>query len=239
MIPTGRPRQTVLLPACVALSLVLLTTNLDRLSAQQALPVGVSSQAGEIGFAAPIVVLASGIDEFTRTGVVERRSHQQDLQALQATVVVTYKRLLRTGRGRISVRGQHLGIADLVAGSHTGHRQLDSSLTGVLGSAGPGYLLRNFPGAPRSGVFYPAALANKFAGSDLSASADLTANFNSTYANWYFGTTATHRGPVRLCVGRHARAGTRARIRRFGKSHELGRAPGARRGSRSSTTRQS
>jgi hypothetical protein len=58
---------------------------------------------------------------------------------------------------------------------------------GVLGSCGPDYFIRDF-GAGVAGTWYPAALANKVAGSDLDPSGgDITANFSSTF-NWYLGT---------------------------------------------------
>jgi hypothetical protein len=60
---------------------------------------------------------------------------------------------------------------------------------GVLGSAGPVYLIRNFSGAPQSGTFYSAALGNARAGADLVPTlGDINADFNSAFANWYFGT---------------------------------------------------
>jgi hypothetical protein len=54
------------------------------------------------------------------------------------------------------------------------------STTGVLGSAGPTYMFRNFPGAPSSSLFYPAALADALSGSDRGNRHDITATFNST-----------------------------------------------------------
>ncbi|MBK7660146.1 MAG: hypothetical protein IPJ28_13840 [Betaproteobacteria bacterium] len=60
--------------------------------------------------------------------------------------------------------------------------------TGVLGSAGPGNLTRDFPNAPIASSFYAMALANSLAGVDLDTSnPDIRANFSSTF-NWYFGT---------------------------------------------------
>jgi hypothetical protein len=60
----------------------------------------------------------------------------------------------------------------------------------VLGSAGPTYLFRNFAGAPLANTWYPAALAKKLSGNDLTASeadpSDIVANFNSAFS-WYFG----------------------------------------------------
>jgi len=60
--------------------------------------------------------------------------------------------------------------------------------TNVLGSAGPLTLHRDFSGTSVAGTWFPAALANKLAGSDLSPSNDdIQANFNSNFV-WYYGT---------------------------------------------------
>ena len=62
---------------------------------------------------------------------------------------------------------------------------------GILGQAGPETFLRDFGGAPRPSTWYPIALANKLAGSDLRpGQPDITAEFNSTFGNWYYGTDA-------------------------------------------------
>lgn len=59
----------------------------------------------------------------------------------------------------------------------------------VLGQAGPANVLQNFQGAPQNNTWYPVALANTRSGSDLTAgSPHITAEFNSNFANWYFGT---------------------------------------------------
>ena len=66
---------------------------------------------------------------------------------------------------------------------------------GILGSAGPATLMRDFTNAPQSGTFYPIALANKLAGSDLNGSqAEITASFSSVRDDWYFGSGATPAG---------------------------------------------
>jgi hypothetical protein len=61
--------------------------------------------------------------------------------------------------------------------------------SGVLGSAGPTTIQRDFSAAPVAATWYPVALANTLQGSDLSpGDPHITANFNSNFANWYFGT---------------------------------------------------
>ncbi|QLG46726.1 Ig-like domain-containing protein [Costertonia aggregata] len=60
---------------------------------------------------------------------------------------------------------------------------------GVLASAGPTSIFRDFEGAPEPGVFYPAALANALAGVDLDPEEefDLVVNLGNGIP-WYFGT---------------------------------------------------
>ncbi len=66
----------------------------------------------------------------------------------------------------------------------------------VLGQAGPRSVQRDFANAPLPGVWYPIALANKFAGVDLLPGLnDVTMTFNSSIdtplcggsSNWYYG----------------------------------------------------
>ena len=59
---------------------------------------------------------------------------------------------------------------------------------GILGSAGPNFVWRNFTGRPQADTFYVDAIANKRHGSQLDPSADIVANFSSNFPNWYFGT---------------------------------------------------
>ncbi len=79
-----------------------------------------------------------------------------------------------------------------------------SSSSGILGSAGPKNVFRNFPGAPLRDTWYPAALANSLAGVDLEIGvADLRARFNSgidnnngclANTNWHYGLDANPPG---------------------------------------------
>ena len=59
---------------------------------------------------------------------------------------------------------------------------------GVLGSAGPNFLWRDFTGRPLANTFYVDAIANKRHGSQMDPSPDIVANFSSNFPNWYFGT---------------------------------------------------
>ena len=73
--------------------------------------------------------------------------------------------------------------------------QFTSLGAGVLGSAGPVGLWRDFPGAPLAGTWYYNALANKLAGVDLApAQDDINANFSTNF-NFYLGLDNNH-GPL-------------------------------------------
>lgn len=59
-----------------------------------------------------------------------------------------------------------------------------SANSAVLGSAGATNSFRNFPNAPATNVWYPVALANSLAGSDLNgANGEINANFNVNLGN--------------------------------------------------------
>lgn len=63
---------------------------------------------------------------------------------------------------------------------------------GVLGSAGPVSVVRDFPNAPLAATWYHVALANKLAGVDLiPASDDINANFSTNF-NFYLGVDNNH-----------------------------------------------
>ena len=70
--------------------------------------------------------------------------------------------------------------------------QFTSLAAGVLGSAGPIQVFRDFPNAPLTGTWYHVALANKLAGEDLSPLADdINANFSTNF-NFYLGLDGNH-----------------------------------------------
>jgi hypothetical protein len=63
---------------------------------------------------------------------------------------------------------------------------------GVLGSAGPVSVVRDFPNAPLPGTWYHVALANKLAGVDLlPANDDINANFSTNF-DFYLGLDGNH-----------------------------------------------
>ena len=70
--------------------------------------------------------------------------------------------------------------------------QFTSLGAGVLGSAGPVGVWRDFPGAPLAGTWYYNALANKLAGVDIAPTQDdIVANFSSDF-NFYLGLDNNH-----------------------------------------------
>ena len=106
--------------------------------------------------------------------------------------------------------GTTLGQQRLIAFEHAAKiwsARLDSSVpiriraqftalaAGVLGSAGPISVARDFANAPLPGTWYHIALANKLAGVDLiPAGDDINANFSTNF-NFYLGLDNNH-GPL-------------------------------------------
>jgi len=78
--------------------------------------------------------------------------------------------------------------------------------TGTLGQASATQSLRDFPGAPVRGTYYPVSLANAIAGTDLSTNDDISAQFNSAIGQtncldgspWYYGLDNNHGSAVDL-----------------------------------------
>jgi hypothetical protein len=105
--------------------------------------------------------------------------------------------------------GTTLGQQRLIAFQHAANiwsARLDSNVpiriraqftplgAGVLGSAGPVNVVRDFPNAPLPGTWHHVALANKLAGVDLlPANDDINANFSTNF-NFYLGLDGNH-GP--------------------------------------------
>ena len=78
---------------------------------------------------------------------------------------------------------------------------IDASFTGlgagILGSAGPTSMVRDFTGRPVANTWYPIALANALHGSDLdSVNADIDATFSSSFLSFYFGTDGNTAGKI-------------------------------------------
>ncbi len=83
--------------------------------------------------------------------------------------------------------------------------QMCTATSGVLGSAGPVTVHRDFAGAIFTGTWYHQALANKLAGVDLAVQNDINATFNSSVGGvscltpgWYYGIDGNEGGQIEL-----------------------------------------
>ena len=149
--------------AC-ALSFVLLAG--DRLLAGSAQIIIVNVNAPGVGFNDPTPVAPVGGNTGTTLG-------EQRLIAFQYAASLWAARLDSSVPIRIRAQFTSLGA-------------------GVLGSAGPISVARDFPNAPLPGTWYHIALANKLAGVDLiPAGDDINANFSTNF-NFYLGLDNNH-----------------------------------------------
>ena len=83
--------------------------------------------------------------------------------------------------------------------------QTCTETSGVLGSAGPGSVHRDFANAPFANTWYHQALANRLAGADLSGLNDINATFNSSVgaadcltSGWYYGLDGNQGSQIEL-----------------------------------------
>lgn len=83
--------------------------------------------------------------------------------------------------------------------------QTCTATSGVLGSAGPGSVHRDFAHAPFANTWYHQALANRIAGTDLSGGNDISATFNVSVggtnclsSGWYYGIDGNEGGQIEL-----------------------------------------
>ncbi|MCZ6694550.1 MAG: hypothetical protein O6939_11655, partial [Bacteroidetes bacterium] len=120
---------------------------------------------------------------------------QQALTATSATITVTYTGFSQEAEDafQFAVDIWELQIASDITNEI--EATWESLSMGVLGSAGPAIFTRDFTNAPVANTFYPIALANKLAETDLITipvmglpTHDINASFNSDFSSWYFGT---------------------------------------------------
>ena len=168
---------------------VLLATALAAVAAV-AVPSGAAS-AGEAaaGYQVPLYA-GSGVGT---TSVVPAAASTSARSGRAANITVTYtgfstaakasfQRAVNIWKSRLNS-----GVTVKIAANYT-----NLGNPNILGSAGPTTVHRNFAGAPKQNVWYVAAAANKRAGSDLNGAgtAEIQANFNSSFSNWHFGSGA-------------------------------------------------
>jgi len=189
-IPTYTIGKLMLLLTLLALPLMNLAS-----SPVQGSSLDTTTDTMTVMSAQEVVLYAKDEDAFTR---VPRRA--EFIRAPQtATINVTYNGFSAEAQAAFQF------AVDIWASQITSDVPIEVASTfqalptGVLGSAGPALSVRDWTtgnDAPRSGVFYPIPQANKLAGVDLIPPGnpnnlpdhDISANFSSSFTNWYFGT---------------------------------------------------
>ena len=159
-----RPSFRFLLPALAGLLLAA-----PPVAAQGPPPatiVIINNNAPGVGFNDPTAAVPVGGNTGTTLG-------QQRLLAFEHAARIWSARI--SSRVPIEIRAQFTPLA-----------------AGVLGSAGPVTVSRDFPGAPLAGTWYHAALANALSGVDrVPGSPDINANFSTNF-NFYLGLDGNH-----------------------------------------------
>src|SRR5580765_8043726 len=150
-------KKTSLMKLCVMfVSLVFIALSAGNTFAAEAQFVIVNINAAGVGFNDPTPAAPVGGNTGTTLG-------QQRLIAFQHAAEIWSARL--DSNVPIRIRAQFISLG-----------------AGVLGSAGPVSVVRDFPNAPLPGTWYHVALANALAGVDLlPANDDINANFSTNF----------------------------------------------------------
>ena len=188
-----RPRLSSLVIIMAALVLLVLATSICNSTASDA----ASKSLGESmpGFLIPIIV---GPDLGAQTMVPQQRPNLRALATTEATTFqVSYTGF--TGEAQAAFQAAvdiwSTQISSPVPIIIDARFAVLSS--NILGSAGANSFQRDFINTPQAGTWYPAALANKLAGTDLTpGTSDITAQFNSDFNNFYFGSGSTPLGQI-------------------------------------------
>ncbi|WP_426573250.1 DUF4214 domain-containing protein [Aquihabitans sp. McL0605] len=179
-------RRPALAPGLVALAGLLgLTTMAPAASARPATASassGVVHHAGGLSYLREVSTPATG-------HVAPRPTPSTRVSAVKSTFVVSYTGFTPEAKAAFQ-RAVDLWSVLVQSSQPIRIKATYKGLPqGILGGAGPGDFVRDFPGAPRTGTWYPIALANARAGTDLSSYSDIEAEFQSSPgAGWYFGT---------------------------------------------------
>lgn len=171
------------LPVLVGAGLLLLTTATVPSAAQAERPDPPAAPGARLP-AAQTILLAGPRDEHTSVPA-PRAATTTDRRAV--TFNINYSGFTRPARRAFQA------AADIWASRLSSpvpikvRASFEPLGPGVLGSAGPSSVWRDFRGAPRAGTFYVDAVANRLAGRQLGSSPDIVARFSSTRPDWYFG----------------------------------------------------
>ena len=155
-----------------------------------------AASSGGVARAAAAVLLRAGSRDAPPTVVGPDRARSSDVTAAAVTVQVTYTGFTPAARAafqRAVNTWAPLLNSPVPITVDARFRPLGP---GILGSAGPNFIWRDFPGAPRPATWYVDAIANKRAGTQLDPAADIVANFSSTFASWHFGTAPAPAGRI-------------------------------------------
>jgi hypothetical protein len=157
-----------------------------------------SSKAQRLMKAPLTVCYASGKNEFTTVGpsaeYLRYKARKGSARTQSANIEVTYEGFTQEARDAFQ-EAVDIWESILVTPVKIRIRARWTPLaTGVLGSAGPGQYVTNFGGAPKFGVWYPIALAEKITGKEINdpADFDIEAAFNSSNNAWHFGLTGSN-----------------------------------------------
>lgn len=144
--------------------------------------------------AASLAVLEAGTMRGTSFVAAPRSAPQRAAQAPRATIRVNYNGFSQPARNAFqrAVDTWETRVSSRVP--ITVKATFEPLASGVLGSAGPSFIWRDFRGAPKKKTWYVDAIANKNRGKQLSPKPDILANFNSTFSNWHYGTGAPPAG---------------------------------------------
>lgn len=185
-------RTLVPVLALAATALAVPATASQAASAPDGVAVAAAATAAAssgVRAAAPLVPLTVGDAPSLPTTVAEPAG-----KAATATFVVTYHGFSAPARAAFQ-RAVNYWATQV---SSTVPITVDATYTalgpGILGSAGPSSVWRDFTGAPKAGTWYVDAVANQRHGSQLDPSPDIVARFSSSFSNWSFATGSAPAG---------------------------------------------
>ncbi|GAA1901468.1 hypothetical protein [Lapillicoccus jejuensis] len=138
---------------------------------------------------APVVPLTVGDAPAVPTSVAEPAA-----KAVTARFVVTYHGFSAPARAAFQRAVDYWSTQVTSSVPITVDATYTALGPGILGSAGPSSVWRDFAGAPKAGTWYVDAVANRRHGSQLDPSPDVVARFSSSFGNWSFGTGSAPAG---------------------------------------------
>src|SRR5262249_28653583 len=132
-------------------------------------------------------VMASGYDEYARVGI-DAGGFGTRAGTPTATFIVNYTGFTPEAQAAFQM-AVDIWATKLVSSVPIRiNAKWANQGASTLGSAGPSYVVRDFPGAPLANTWYVPAIANALSGSDTNtSSADMDLTFNNARTDWYMG----------------------------------------------------